>query len=853
MEKITKPKLVFFQWRYEDAAKFYALHKLQHIKCLSEFFEVIAINKDCDYQEICDKYQPDITLFESGITAAPCHRLIQNTSAYPEIPKLGFYNGDPFCGCRAAFLSDMEHWGIETFFTLSIPLAEYMPEIAENIFVWPNFIDPEIYHDYGESKLIPVLFTGSHSSLYPWRQRVQKIVSQYYPSLISPHLGYEQQTASRMIYGEQYARMINASWFVPSCGTMAKEVVRKHFEIPACKSCLITEKTPALEAAGFVDMQNCVFADETDVLDKIDYLFQNPEELERITNAGYQLVHSQHTYKQRDQILQWFHLNKRLKPGQRIVQKNPFGPLTVVESSSGIQNSHIISNGLDRVLLHQGDEKLWAGQYDEAEALYLGCLNYKDYMPEPKLRLAICNLYKGNAAAAIHWIVQPLQWTLVNSKALDPDPVEWAYLIIALLCQGKLNEASKRANQFPSLCHPELERTRWIINVLENPREQIALPNSDLSKCRISVQQLPNRSLNEWIGHVCMMLKACKQSRFAETLINAVSSEDQLFKKQTNPSGGVTSFLMKHLKKNIKITQKKLSNIFDNLINSDPKIRIKMYNLSITAEPFHITLITRITSKLKIRTLQYLSRLETLFGFFLPYPLSAISNDEFISAIQKLIKEENLKTALVIGASAGEEITEAFLAGIQENQNKPTAFCMNLSTPKFLKLQRRLIYDSFVRCYDVSSNSLENLPDKKEFVAFNDPLQTELTDLNDYSSELVLDWLYQDIEYLQKLRITDNAIKTIKQENQIDCFDMVLIDSSEFDGIAELDTVYGAKFLLFNDINTLQNYNNLRRLFADPGYTLVAQNTSLPNSYAIFQKVNNKVICQFSTSTEQTL
>lgn len=590
MENIVKPKLVFFQWIDPDVANFYNLHKLHQILCLSEFFEVIVIRKECDYGEICDRYQPDLTLFESGIAAAPCHRLIKNTSAYPEIPKLGFYHGDSFCGCRAAFLSDMEHWGIDIFFTISISLAEYMPEIAEKIFFWPNFIDSGIYRDYGESKLIPVLFTGNHSSLYPWRQEVQKIISQYYPSLICPHLGYQQQTASRMIYGEQYARLINAAWFVPACGTMAKDVVRKHFEIPGCRSCLITEKTPSLEAAGFIDLQNCVFADRTDVLDKIDYLFQNPEELERISNLGYQLVHSQHTHKNRDQILQWFHLHKKLKLGQKIVQENPFGALNIVEESSEIKHSHIISNGLDRVLLRQGDEKLQVGRYDEAETLYLGCLNYSDCIPEPKLRLVICNLYKGNAQAALDWIVQPLQWTLVHFKALDPDPVEWAYFIISLLCQGKLNEASRRANQFPSLCHPELDRTRWIINVLTNSSHQIPPPNSN-SKYRISIQQLPDLSFDEWINNVCTMLKSCQQFHFAEEILNKYQS------LKVQPSND--HFLEKYFINNFQVIMIKLSLFIENLAIKNPNVRVKLHNLTITAEPFYLVLYKRIKSKIQ--------------------------------------------------------------------------------------------------------------------------------------------------------------------------------------------------------------------------------------------------------------
>jgi hypothetical protein len=811
MKNIAKPKLIYFQKIRKDLVEFAQMQKRQHVKCLSEFFDTVVIHEDCDYQEICDKYQPDLALFESGFAVSD-RWLIKNTSAHPEIPKLGFYNGDPWDGARSAFLSNMEHWGIQTFFTMSVPLAEYMPqEIVENLFTWANFIDPELYHDYGESKIIPVLFTGSHSSLYPWRQRIQKIVSQSYPSLICPHLGYEKRATSRMMYGEQYARTINAAWFVPSCGTVAKEVVRKHFEIPAAKSCLIAEKTPALEAAGFVDLQNCVFADEADVLDKIDYLFQNPEELERITHAGYQLVHSQHTYKQRDQILQWFRLNQILKPGEKIVQKSPFGPLAIVEASTGIKNSHIIYSGLDRVLLRQGDEKLQAGEYDTAETLYLKCLSYSPILPEPKLRLAICNLYKGKALAALDWIVQPLQWTLVNSKALDPDPVEWAYFIIALLCQGRLSDASKRARQFPSLRHLELERTRWLIHLLENPQQAIPLPNSDLSHCRLSVQQLPHLSLIDWIERVCLMLKACHQFSFAETLSGAISSTERDLTKPTNPVTRLASSLVKAVKNNRQNRSKKLSNIVEELLNSHPKLQIKFYNLSITARPFYLTLLARIASKLQAKIIQFLNRLETRFVLPLPYPFSVSRYDEFFSTVHQLSQAENIKTSLAIGAAAGEKITEAFLAGVRQNQQRPTAFCLNLSTPRFLKLQRYSLHDSAVRCYNISSPALDKLPEKNE---------------------------------------TNNTIKRIKQENQIDCFDLVLIDGSEFQDAAELDEVYGAKFVLLDDINTRQNYQNLHRLLADPDYTLVAQNSSLRNGYAIFQKVNNKVADRSSTVTE---
>lgn len=800
MDERTKPKLLFFQWRNEGAAEFYLLHKQHHVKCLSEFFEVIVISTECDYQQVCDQYQPDVSLFESGIAAGFSARRIKNTFAYPEIPKLGLYNGDPFCGFHSAFLSDMDHWGIETFFSICINLAEYIPGIADNLFVWPNFIDADIYQDYGVPKIIPILISGKQSQLYPWRQKIDKIISQSHPSLICPHMGYDKNRAtSRMTHGEQYARMINAAWFAPACGTMAKEIVRKHFEIPASKSCLITEKTPAVEAAGFVDMQNCIFVDDYDVLDKLDYLFQNPEILARITDAGYQLVHNRHTLKQRDQIFQWFKLHKAFNSTQRITQKNPFESLTIVEKTSKIPS--FTSVGLDTVLIRQGDEKLWAGKYNEAEALYLGCLNYVDYQAQPKLRLALCNLYKGNAAIAMYWIAQPIHLTLEHFKALDPDPVEWAYFLLCLLCQGKLDDAAKKANQFPFLHHPELEYTRIVIDRLKNRKSTqspVSIINS--SELRCSAHQLPDRDFNNWINNLCIMLKACQQTNLAKALIDSNSS---MMQEHTQAGCSMEE------KEETFGNEAKNWTAHQNLVYyKSLKILIKIFKKIKSA--------FWIKANLRKIVLGFLHYLERKFGFFLPHLLSESSADELFSTIQRLAKEANVRTVLIIGAFAGERCTEAFLAGIRENKNldsfsqreyairlsgisespnKPTVFCMNGPNPQFIKLQKHYANAPSIRSYKISSGSKEGLP-----------------------------------------REIENIIKKIKQENRIDCFDLVLINSSKFTDIVELDEIYQAKFILLDGINTFQGYQHRHRLAADPNYTLVKHNPCLRNGYAIFEK-----------------
>jgi len=778
----TKPKLVFFQYKYDEhLPEFLLTHKHEHVKCLSEFFDVTVIHKDCDYQQICDQYQPDLTLFESGVDNSSCQRLeIKSIRKCPEIPKLGFYHADAFSNSRAGFISDMDHWGIETFFAIATTAAEHMPEIAESIFVWPNFIDCTIYRDYGERKNIPVLFTGNaFFPFYPWRKKIFKIVSENYPSLICPHPGYSHHsTIAQVMVGERYARIINASWFVPACGTVAKEFVRKHLEIPGCKACLITEKSQLLEAAGFVDMKNCVFADEHNILDKLAWLFQTPDLLNAIIDAGYQLVHSRHTMTHRDQIFQWFNLNKNLKPDQRIVQLNPFDSLIVVQTASGMKNSHAISNGLHLSLLHQGDEKLWGGKYEEAEVFYLKCINYMRWMPEPKFRLALCNLYKGNAKKAHSWIAELIEFILAEYKATDPDPIEWAYFIISFLCLGKLDVAIKCASQFPWLRHQELDRSRWATNVLKNRGISMPLLKDDKLKHRCSIHQMPSRSFKEWMEQLCIMLKACGQCEQAEILTKCLPTEAESWQERQSD---ICTNKERALRQERHLDEKWVS-----------KNSLVFFN--------KISVYSKLGWPLKHRVASILHRLEGKLGYFLPYYLSEMRNDEFFKAIQDMTREEEIRTAIVIGAAVGKGTTESFLAGALENQNKLSVFCIRTSRYWFVYSKKIFSNNPNVKWYNLSSCSSENLREELE-----------------------------------------KTIKKIKKDNHITFFDAVLIDGSRISHqltiSAELKKeLHETRFVVLDDINSSYNYENHDGLLRDSNYVLFAHNPGLRNGYAIFKK-----------------
>lgn len=529
-ETQAKPRLVFFQYKYERLAPFLLMHQREHVDCLSQFFDVTIIQNDCDYREVCDTYEPDLVMFESGVPFGSCKRpAVQNLRACPQVLKVGFLHADGFGEGRTGFLSDMDHWGIETFFTIATTAADHTPAIAGRLFVWPNFVNPKLYRDYGQTKSIDVLFTGNKNTLYPWRRRIVGMVPTHYPSVICSHPGYSpQKTSDRIIVGESYARMLNSAWLVPACGTVAKEIVRKHFEVPACRSCLVTERSAALEVAGFVDMKNCVFADENDVVEKLGYLLEHHEELQAIIDAGHELVHSRHTMKNRDQVLQWYRLNKNLESNKKIIQTNPFEPLQIVNSSSGRETMHIHSNGELVSLLREANSLLWRGEYARAEHRYMQCVTYYRYMPEPLLGLTLCSLFQGAPKAAMKFILKPLEATLAEYKAIDPDPVEWAYFIVVLLCLGKLREAAKRSREFQWLHHPELDRVRWIVNVLLTHTPMRFVTPNEPRPYRLTVHQLPSRDVKEWVDHLVTTLRICGQEELAQEVDRLTSPEPRV-------------------------------------------------------------------------------------------------------------------------------------------------------------------------------------------------------------------------------------------------------------------------------------------------------------------------------------
>ncbi|WP_374976584.1 glycosyltransferase [Microbacterium trichothecenolyticum] len=461
-----RPRLVFFRLNEPDLPGFVAGHFADHVRCLEQYFEVVLVTEDADYDEVVDRVKPDLAMFESGVYAR-AGRSVRNTHRHPEIPKVGFLDSDAYCLTRSVFLADMEEWGVEIFFTHATSATGYSSEIADRTFSWPNFADRRIFRSYPGERSQSILLSGSRATNYPWRVAVDRLLREKFPVRSLPHTGWFSRAATEgMPSGEAYARTLSDALIIPTCGTIAGELVRKHFEIPAAGAVLVTEKTVSLEAAGFVDMENCVFADLSDVVAKVEHLLNHRDELEAIAAAGQRLAHERHSIEDRDQLRQWYELQKDCGVGEHVVQRGLFAPLTVeITGDRRSPVSPVSPAGLDRRLVDEGRRLLERGDPAGASDRFAQVLNLH-FEPEAALLLSRCWLAEGRPDLARRMLEYSTDAVVRVHGAPRPDPVEWAWLIRAALCESDPTRARDLAEEYPLLRHPELDRMRWVVSVV---------------------------------------------------------------------------------------------------------------------------------------------------------------------------------------------------------------------------------------------------------------------------------------------------------------------------------------------------------------------------------------------------
>lgn len=210
-----------------------------------------------------------------------------------------------------------------------------------------------------------------------------------------------------------------------------------------------------------------------------------------------------------------------------------------------------------------------------------------------------------------------------------------------------------------------------------------------------------------------------------------------------------------------------------------------------------------------------------------------ISNDAFHEAIFSIAATQHLQHILEIGSSSGEGSTDAWVRGIAQNPCRPTLHCIELSKPRFHNLSGHYAANPQVRCYWASSVGLHQFPTEAEVTEFYTTVPSKL---REYPLSQVLSWLREDIDYVKRNNAPSDGIAQALKSCGTNTFDAVLIDGSEFTGVPEFAQIYGAAFILLDDILTYKNWDVLHYLLKDPMYQAILCRTDVRNGFAIFRR-----------------
>ncbi|MEO7934263.1 MAG: glycosyltransferase [Chthoniobacterales bacterium] len=444
---------------------FYLSGVLPWVDGLRHHFQVEVVAAAQDVIPAAERFAPDLVLFFGAkyklLYDGPAH----NFQTLLGIPIAALTLMDGHSPAKQPFFEHAWRLGVEAVFTIDTGMREMAGDFAEQVFYCPWFVNEDMCRDFGEKKVIPVALIGDgfvstgKDWRYPWRRNVAARLREAFPVFSSPRptRGY-----SHRMVGEAYARMLNRSSIALACGASRHIFMKKDLEIPASRSCLLTEPNDTLIHLGFRDMENCVFAEPDNVVEKCRHLLDHPDALQKITDRGRAFVLERHSAKARRVIADWLELRNQKKPGERIIQPDVMNRLELVPAESARTSILLSSHAPFTVAMREASEAWRRDDFATCQTAATAATDLLSFTIEPLLLLAYAALKKGDATEAL----QPLRTIILRCiqwGAANPDPLVWAAYLLGLHLSGNTAQSQSLSETFPEVRHPALDAVRQAI------------------------------------------------------------------------------------------------------------------------------------------------------------------------------------------------------------------------------------------------------------------------------------------------------------------------------------------------------------------------------------------------------
>lgn len=199
--------------------------------------------------------------------------------------------------------------------------------------------------------------------------------------------------------------------------------------------------------------------------------------------------------------------------------------------------------------------------------------------------------------------------------------------------------------------------------------------------------------------------------------------------------------------------------------------------------------------------------------------------DGLFEELYTLAARSDIRFMLDIGASSGEGSTAALVKGTLDKRPGETGeiFAIELAPARYTALVKRYEKCPFVHPIWGMAAAEEVFASEDEIKAFK---------VHRVPLDQILGWRRAD-----RSKVADapnRMIERIMAFAAIDTWDLVVIDGCEFSASAELDLVYGARYIALDDICAFKNARNYARLLDNQDYGLRHARLDVRNGWAIF-------------------
>ena len=196
------------------------------------------------------------------------------------------------------------------FATYGYIFNNYYPKLNYNLYWLPHSIR---YLDipFNNNPINKILISGRlNKNLYPNRCHIVSLSkTNKQLEYFKPNVGYRVNVLNENhICGKKYIEKLNQyiCCFTDDACNERPYIVAKHFEILSSGSLLLAcnlNTKKEFESLGFIDNEHYISCSKDNMIEKINYIFNNKKKIDRIRENGYKFALEKHNYKNRIQYL----------------------------------------------------------------------------------------------------------------------------------------------------------------------------------------------------------------------------------------------------------------------------------------------------------------------------------------------------------------------------------------------------------------------------------------------------------------------------------------------------------------------------------------------------------------------